>query len=109
MIPWLAKNIFHSIRVVCSHSRKLVLPLALKVSMYMRFHVIEVIHCGQHIGFSYRSTYELSRLKFSEAQIEAILRWAKALKAEDVPTKYAIQGGASAVSRLFGRMGWGSL
>ncbi|KAI0757876.1 hypothetical protein BC629DRAFT_1598264 [Irpex lacteus] len=30
------------------------------------------------------------RLKFSEAQVEAILRWAKALKAEDVPTKYAL-------------------
>ncbi len=42
------------------------------------------------------------RLKFSEAQVEAILRWAKALKAEDVPTKYALDKSQRDLAKLIG-------
>ncbi|KAI0091388.1 hypothetical protein BDY19DRAFT_860646, partial [Irpex rosettiformis] len=42
------------------------------------------------------------RLKFSDAQIDAILRWAKALKAQDVPTKYAIDKSQADLARIVG-------
>lgn len=42
------------------------------------------------------------RLKFSEAQVEAILRWAKALKAEDVPSKYALEKSQRELATILG-------
>ncbi|KAI0683828.1 hypothetical protein BC835DRAFT_1217128, partial [Cytidiella melzeri] len=42
------------------------------------------------------------RLRFSDAQISAMLRWAKALHARDVPTLYAIKKMRQDLRRLVG-------
>ncbi|KAI0752256.1 hypothetical protein BC629DRAFT_1297219, partial [Irpex lacteus] len=42
------------------------------------------------------------RLKFSEAQVDALLRWAKALKAEDVPSKYVLEKSQRELAKIIG-------
>jgi hypothetical protein len=43
-----------------------------------------------------------ARLRFSEAQTAAVLAWAKALSAQDVPSLYAIKKSQETLRRLVG-------